>query len=33
MCHFAMLEGVADGDGTTWLDLVTDEEYEAANQR
>lgn len=33
MCHFAMLEGVADDDGTTWLDLVTDEEYEAANQR
>jgi hypothetical protein len=33
ICHFAMLEGVADDDGTTWLDLVTDEEHEAANQR
>jgi quercetin dioxygenase-like cupin family protein len=33
MCHFAMLEGVADGDGTTWLELVIDEEYEGANQR
>jgi quercetin dioxygenase-like cupin family protein len=33
MCHLAMLEGVADGDGTTWLELVTDEEYQAANRR
>jgi quercetin dioxygenase-like cupin family protein len=27
MEHLAMLEGVADGDGATWLDLVTDDEY------
>jgi quercetin dioxygenase-like cupin family protein len=33
MCHFAMLEGVADGDGTTWLEHVTDDEYAAANQQ
>ena len=32
MCHIAMLEGVADGDGTTWLEPVTDEQYTAANQ-
>jgi hypothetical protein len=30
--HLAMLEGVDDGDGTIGLDLVTDEEYEAASQ-
>ena len=33
MCHIAMLEGVADGDGTTWLEPVTDEQYAAANQQ
>jgi quercetin dioxygenase-like cupin family protein len=32
MCHIAMLEGVEDGDGTTWLEPVTDEQYTAANQ-
>jgi hypothetical protein len=32
MCHLAMLEGVEDGDGTTWLEPVTDEQYTAANQ-
>jgi quercetin dioxygenase-like cupin family protein len=32
MCHIAMLEGVADGDGTTWLEPVTDEQYTVANQ-
>ena len=32
MCHIAMLEGVEDGDGTTWLEPVTDEQYIAANQ-
>lgn len=32
MCHIAMLEGCADGDGTTWLEPVTDEQYTAANQ-
>ncbi len=31
MSHLAMLEGAADGtDGTTWLDHVTDEHYQAA---
>ena len=25
MSHIAMLEDTADGDGTTWLELVTDE--------
>jgi quercetin dioxygenase-like cupin family protein len=33
MCHLAMLEGTGTGDGTTWLEPVTDERYEAANQR
>ena len=33
MCHLAMLEGVSDGDGTTWLEPVTDEQYQAANQQ
>lgn len=32
MCHIAMLEGTADGDGTTWLEPVTDTQYQAANQ-
>jgi len=32
MCHIAMLEGTEDGgDPTTWLEPVTDEEYQAAN--
>ncbi|HEY0937597.1 MAG TPA: hypothetical protein VGD91_28140 [Trebonia sp.] len=32
MCHIAMLEGTADGgDPTTWLEPVTDEEYQKAN--
>jgi quercetin dioxygenase-like cupin family protein len=30
MCHVAMLEGVEGGDGTTWLESVTSEEYQAA---
>jgi hypothetical protein len=30
MSHLAMLEGVEDGDGTTWLEPVTDEQYQAA---
>lgn len=30
MCHWAMLEGTGDGDGTTWLEPVTDEQYRAA---
>ncbi|MGH3546836.1 MAG: (R)-mandelonitrile lyase [Pseudonocardiaceae bacterium] len=32
MSHLAMLEGVEDGDGTTWLEPVTDEQYAQANQ-
>jgi quercetin dioxygenase-like cupin family protein len=31
MCHIAMLEGTADGDGTTWLEPVTDKQYQVAN--
>ena len=33
MCHIAMLEGTADGDGTTWLEPVTDEQFDAAQRR
>ena len=33
MCHLAMLEGTGAGDGTTWLEPVTDDPYRAANQR
>lgn len=33
MSHLAMLEGTGDGDGTTWLEPVTDEEYQLANKR
>jgi quercetin dioxygenase-like cupin family protein len=32
MCHIAMLEGTDDGDGTSWLEPVTDEQYAAAQQ-
>jgi quercetin dioxygenase-like cupin family protein len=32
MSHIAMLEGTDDGDGTTWLEPVTDEQYTAAHQ-
>lgn len=32
MSHIAMLEGTEDGDGTTWLEPVTDDQYAAANQ-
>jgi quercetin dioxygenase-like cupin family protein len=31
MCHIAMFEDTDDGDPTTWLEPVTDEEYAAAN--
>ena len=31
MCHLAILEGT-EGDGTTWLEPVTDEQYATANQ-
>lgn len=30
VCHIAMLEGTADGDGTTWLEPVTQDQYPAA---
>ncbi len=33
MCHLAMLEGTEEGDGTTWLEPVTDDEYRKANQQ
>jgi quercetin dioxygenase-like cupin family protein len=32
MSHIAMLEGTGDGDGTTWLEPVTDEQHAAASQ-
>ena len=33
MCHLAMLEALPDGgDPTTWLEPVTDEQYQAANE-
>jgi len=33
MCHVAMLEGTTDGDGTTWLEPVTDDLYKTANEQ
>jgi hypothetical protein len=34
MCHLAMLESTGEGtDPTTWLEPVTTERYEAANDR
>ena len=33
MCHIALLEGTGDGDGTTWLEPVTDDDYAAASSR
>jgi hypothetical protein len=30
-CHFAMLEGDGTSDGTTWLEPVTDQQYQAAH--
>jgi len=32
MCHLALLEGTGDSDGTTWLEPVTQDQYQAANQ-
>lgn len=32
MCHIAMLEGTDDGDGTTWLEPVSEEDYRAVQQ-
>ena len=33
MCHIAMLEEIEDGQTTTWLEPVTDEQYAAAQDR
>lgn len=30
MCHLALLEAAEDGDDTTWLEPVTDEDYQHA---
>lgn len=30
MAHIAMVVGDAEGDGTTWLEPVTDKQYAAA---
>jgi quercetin dioxygenase-like cupin family protein len=32
MCHLALLERAPEGDPTTWLEPVTDEQYAAAQQ-
>lgn len=32
MCHLALLEAGADGDGTTWLEPVSDADYQHASQ-
>ncbi|MEV0705541.1 cupin domain-containing protein [Saccharopolyspora sp. NPDC050389] len=32
MSHIAMVEGTDDGDGTTWLEPVTDEQYATAHE-
>ncbi len=31
MCHYAILDAAGDGEATTWLELVTDEQYLAAH--
>jgi quercetin dioxygenase-like cupin family protein len=31
MCHLALLEGTEDGDGTTWLEPVSEEQYQLAS--
>jgi hypothetical protein len=33
MCHLAMLEGTGNGDGTTWLEPVTDDQVIRALSR
>ena len=33
MCHLAMLEGAHGADGAAWLEPVTDEQYQAANEQ
>lgn len=30
MCHYAILDASGDGEATTWLEPVTDEQYAAA---
>ncbi len=32
MCHYAILDASGDGEATTWLEPVTDEQYTAAAQ-
>lgn len=32
MAHIAMVEGTGDGDGTTWLEPVPEEQYRAAHE-
>lgn len=32
LCHISMLESTDDGDGTTWLEPVADDEYPAAQE-
>jgi quercetin dioxygenase-like cupin family protein len=31
MCHYAFLDATGDGEATTWLEPVTDDEYAAAH--
>jgi hypothetical protein len=31
MCHYAILDQTPAGDATTWLEPVTDQQYDAAN--
>jgi hypothetical protein len=33
MCNYAMLERTGEGDPTTWLEPVSDDEFTAANQQ
>ena len=32
MCHYAILDASGDGEATTWLEPVTDEQYLAAHR-
>jgi hypothetical protein len=32
MCHYAILDASGDGEATTWLEPVTDEQYRAAHR-
>jgi quercetin dioxygenase-like cupin family protein len=31
MCHYAILDAAGDGEATSWLEPVTDEQYSAAH--